>query len=128
MGCTHFAVVGFWDFNSSEDKYECARFFIIPNPMCRNVQNKDITLQQILYTSEHTDDVFFFFKGYASKTSITHELQVAFLNLEITEKEKDALGDSRHILDNCKIRQTIPKESLLNKYITDLNYDEEAHV
>ena len=64
QGCKEFAVVAFWDLDAS-DRFACSRFFVIPNPMKRTIRDCEGTeLQQVLYTSSHTNDVFFFFKGF----------------------------------------------------------------
>ena len=39
MNCTDYAVIGFWDLDEKEDKFVCKRFFIVPNPMVRNIQD-----------------------------------------------------------------------------------------
>ena len=71
-----FAVVAFWDLNvdkvsqvsnqkkDEQNKFICTRFFCIPNPKKRTIQDSDGTeLHQVLYTSTHTNDIFFFFEG-----------------------------------------------------------------
>ena len=38
---------------------------MVPNPLTRMIKGeKGTELKQVLYTSEHTKEVFFFFKGY----------------------------------------------------------------
>ena len=125
MNCTDYAVIGFWDLQES-DRFECTRFFIVPNPMVRNIRDCDGTkLDQILYHSIHTDDIFFFFRGYeeisndSGTTYGAQKLQIAFLDL--TENEKESVGDSRHIYHHCKLRYPIADESILGIYITELN-------
>ena len=73
MDCEEFAIVGFWnlikrpaDKNGTQeaDKYKCTRRFYIPNPMKRMVRSQGETnLYTILYTSHHSKDIFFFYKG-----------------------------------------------------------------
>ena len=66
MNCEEYAIVSFWDLEEQSDKFVCVRFFLIPNPMKRMVMDSDGTqLYQVLYSSPHTNDVFFFFKGYS---------------------------------------------------------------
>ena len=65
MNCADYAIIGFWDLDKLDDRFKCSRFFIAPSPMKRTIQDSDETeLDQILYTSDVTYDVFFFFKGY----------------------------------------------------------------
>ena len=63
---------------------------------------------EVLHTSEHTDDVFFFYKGLkdASRSSrdtwgdeddFELELKIGFIKLEHTQEELDRLGEIRHI-------------------------------
>ena len=64
MGCKEFAVVAFWDLDKDTDLFICKRFFIAPSPMSRTVKDCDGTkIEQVLFTSHHTKDVFFFYKG-----------------------------------------------------------------
>ena len=59
------AVIAFWDLDPDDDSFKCKRFFILPNPMKRNIIDTEGTqLDQVLYESTHTKEVFFFFKGY----------------------------------------------------------------
>lgn len=65
MNAEELAFVAFWDLDTEQDKMVCQRFFIIPNPMKRMIEDKEGTvLYQVLYVSDHTNEVFFFFKGY----------------------------------------------------------------
>ncbi len=65
MNCADYAIIGFWDLDKPNDTFKCSRFFIVPSPMKRTIQDSEETeLDQILYTSDVTGDVFFFFKGY----------------------------------------------------------------
>ena len=58
-----FAVIAFWDL-TSVNTFKCNRFFIVPKPHKRVVIDQKGTLMyRVLYTSEHTGDVFFFYKG-----------------------------------------------------------------
>ena len=93
MNCTDYAVIGFWDLDEN-DKFVCTRFFIVPNPMVRNIQDCEGTkIDQILYHSIHTDDIFFFFRGYeeisndSGTTYGEQKLQIAFLDLTEIEKK-----------------------------------------
>ena len=61
--CKEFAVVAFWDLHKT-DVFVCTRFFIVPNPIKRIVKDSNGTIvNQVLFTSQHTNDVFFFWKG-----------------------------------------------------------------
>lgn len=65
MGCSEFAVIAFWDIDPESERYVCMRYFIAPSPQSRIVAEADGTVvRQVLYTSHHTRDVFFFFKGH----------------------------------------------------------------
>jgi len=65
MGCKEFAVIAYWDLDLETELFECSRFFVAPSPMKRIVADSDGTkLSQVLYTSTHNKDVFFFFKGH----------------------------------------------------------------
>lgn len=90
MGCSEFAVIAFWDMEPETERYICTRYFIAPNPQSRTVTEADGTiLKQVLYTSHHTRDVFFFFKGHnLSNSDLGDEneepaLQIAFLELNL---------------------------------------------
>ena len=66
-GSKEFAVVAFWDLDPEDDQFKCARFFIVPHPMKRTIENCEGTkLEQVLYFSPNSNekDVFLFFKGY----------------------------------------------------------------
>ena len=61
--CKDFAVIAFWDLHKT-DVFNCSRFFIVPNPIKRIIKDQRGTLvNQVLFTSEHTKDIFFFWKG-----------------------------------------------------------------
>ena len=58
-----FAVVAFWDLDET-DVFECTRFFIVPYPQLREIKRvQGSILFEFLQVSEHTKEVFFFFKG-----------------------------------------------------------------
>ena len=92
MNSSVFAQVAFWDLDEEKNQMVCSRFFIVPNPMKRMIVGKHKTsLYEILYVSEHTKDVFFFFKGYEVGSGAEDLLnfrknefvtQVAFIKLE----------------------------------------------
>jgi len=42
MNCAEYAVVGFWDLDTDE-RFKCTRFFIVPNPMVRNIKDSEGT-------------------------------------------------------------------------------------
>ena len=61
--CKEFAVVAFWDLQKDTDVFKCSRFFIIPDPVKRIIRELNETVvYQILFVSDKTDDVFFFWK------------------------------------------------------------------
>ena len=69
MGAKEFAVVSFWDL-SHGGIFVCNRFFLAPNPTKRVIkQTNGTTLEQMLFISDHTKDVFFFWRGKVQKTS-----------------------------------------------------------
>lgn len=89
-------MVAFWDLHPT-DVFVCNRFFIIPSPVKRVVKDaKGTQVHEVLFTSPHTNDVFFFWKGAAiqsddSSSSLDDSidsiketktcLQIGFLNL-----------------------------------------------
>ena len=111
MDCREFAVVAFWDLNAEDDTFKCVRFFIMPNPIKRTIMDKGNTkLDQILYTSSHTKDVFFFFKGYQMSggddldevQTKEHVLQIGFLDLDMDQETIEKVADARNIRFHCK--------------------------
>ena len=92
--------MAFWDLHET-DVFNCTHFFKIPNPRKRIVRDVDDTkLYQVLFTSQHTDDVFFFWKGREVHIendednspyyieSEEQKLQMAFLKLNYTTDEQ----------------------------------------
>ena len=68
MNCKEYGVVAFWDLSQEDDRFKCTRFCLVPNPMKRTIKDSQGTkLEQVLYSSPHNKEVFFFFKGYKSK-------------------------------------------------------------
>ena len=129
MNCEEYALVAFWDFDVQKDQMVCERFFMIPNPLKRMIQGKKGTeLNQVLYVSEHTKEVFFFFKGYEvdniadlkQQRQNEYVTQIAFLNLSSVNK---MTGDDqkRSIVDFCHKFSVIPQDSILQKFIQDMN-------
>lgn len=132
MECQEFATVAFWDLDALTDQFNCTRFFIMPNPMKRTIQDvEDTQLDQVLFSSPHTKDVFFFFKGFEQGATAGddlddvvqkgYKLQIAFLNLVITYDEREMLGDSRYISEHCRSFHTISEGSVLDKIVHYLN-------
>ena len=125
MDAKELAVVAFWDLDPEDDKFKCTRFFIVPSPMKRTIKEVGTaTLSQILYTSQHNKEVFFFFMGYKNKTiedlvdhKNDHKLQIAFLKLDINEEERLTIGEARHFMYHCKNIVTIPKENVLHTFV-----------
>ena len=65
MGCKEYAVIGFWDLDLESNKFKCSRFFITPSPLTRTISRSgDTELYQVLYSSPHNKEVFFFFRGH----------------------------------------------------------------
>ena len=65
MGCEEYAVIGFWDLDLKSNSFKCSRFFIIPSPVTRVISmSLDTALHQVLYSSPHNKEVFFFFRGH----------------------------------------------------------------
>ena len=49
-GVHEFAVIAFWDLVDRDEKFQCSRFFIVPIPLKRTIQDsKGTTLAQVLY-------------------------------------------------------------------------------
>ena len=75
QACEEMALVAFWDMDKEKDVMICQRFFVVPNPMKRVVKKVDGTeLCQVLYVSEHTKDIFFFFKGFEAQPAMNEDL------------------------------------------------------
>ena len=73
--CKEFAVIAFWDHHKT-DVFECKRFFIVPSPVKRIIKDSNGTLvYEVLFTSPHTNDVFFFFRGVDMEVYNTIETQ-----------------------------------------------------
>jgi len=134
QNCKSFAVVGFWNLNSeSDDTFTCNRFFIIPNPMSREVKSVSGThLWQVLYSSPHTKDVFFFFKGHKrslgddleAEESKEYHLQCALLKLTLSEQERATVGELRNINMHCHSFTAIGEGSILHRYVNDMHNTE----
>ena len=61
--CQEYAVIAYWELESVTDTFECARFFFVPNPCTRTIRKgENSNLRQVLYSSPHSNDVFFFYK------------------------------------------------------------------
>ena len=97
MDAKDLAVIAFWDLDPEEDKFKCSRFFIVPSPMKRTIKEvgDGSTLSQILYSSQHNKEVFFFFMGYDIKAiedlnehPNDNKLHIAFLKLDVNEEER----------------------------------------
>ena len=115
--CEQYAVIAFWGMHPWIDSFKCYRFFFVPNPFKRMIlQTEKAELNQVLYSSPHTNDVFLFFEGYHNSSPHTKTMQCAVLNLGQDEK----LNTSRDIKDHC-ISSTIDKSSLLGQFIDYLN-------
>ena len=139
MNCQEFAVVAFWDYSQEDDQFKCTRFFIMPNPMKRTIKESEGTkLDQVLYSSPHNKEVFFFFKGYEIRDDLVdmsgqqediapkHKLQIAFLNLVIDESTLTQLGDTRLITNHCKDFTTLDENGILSTFVEYLNETEFA--
>ena len=130
--CNEFAVVAFWDLDKT-DVFVCNRFFIIPSPFKRSVMDaKGTSVHQVLFTSEHTKDVFFFWRGVEMSLvdDLTHEsddslksieMQIGFLNLNLTDTQIQEIGEERLLSMHCSEIQTIKEGTLVHKFLTDLN-------
>ena len=91
MNAKELALVAFWDLDPTKDQMVCKCYFMIPNPMKRMIKTADGTnMYQVLYVSQHTKDVFFFFKGYKidggddleNTRKNEYRTQCAFINLD----------------------------------------------
>ena len=128
-------MVAFWDLHET-DVFNCTHFFKIPNPRKRIVRDVDGTiLYQVLFTSQHTNDVFFFWKGNEIHLDNNEDapyyikdedakLQIAFLKLNFTPEEQVALVQSKQIVDNAESIFTVGKDSVLELYLNDLHEKE----
>ena len=132
MNAKDFAVVAFWDLKEVDDTFKCTRFFIVPNPMKRTINESEGTkLEQVLYSSPHNKEVFLFFKGYEVQQldedmNPEHKLQIAFLKLDIDIKQTEWLSDTRLIINHCREFSTIREDSVLASFIEYLNVTEFA--
>ena len=130
MNSSEFAQVAFWDLDKENNQMVCKRFFIIPNPMKRMIVDKQKTrLYHILYVSEHTKDVFFFFKGYKvdleaedifSYDKTNYVMQVAFINLDETSNSVE-LEQQRHMVNHCHKFSEIRQDSVLDKFLQQID-------
>ena len=132
MNCEEYAIMATWELEKQTNRFVCKRFFLIPNPMKRLVINASGTeLYQILYSSPHTKDVFFFFKGYAvqggddigvgadgSREFVT---QCAFVNLDMDKALIEKVSDKRHLEFHCKNFVVLKEAGVLQTFINDLN-------
>lgn len=135
MDCQEYAIVSFWDLDEQgTDKFYCTRFFIIPNPMKRMVIDAEGTvLYQVLYSSPHNNEVFFFFKGYPQSggddldgdgPGKSTKTQVAFVNLTPTQEELDRVGEFRAVDKHCHGFVILKEHGILDEFITTLNTKE----
>ena len=63
--CEEYAIIAFWSLHPEDDTFECDNFFYVPNPYKRTIRkDDDVELSQVLYSSPHTNDIYFFYKGY----------------------------------------------------------------
>ena len=115
-------MIAFWDVDPVDDAFKCTRFFILPNPMKRNIIDTEGTqLDQVLYESTHTKEVFFFFKAYEvqpieefeEEHEKEHKLQIGFLRLDINAEELKKIGEARHFKYHINNIVTIPSGSIL---------------
>ena len=122
MNCQEYAIVATWDLDPDTDKFICSRFFLIPNPMKRMVKKASGTeLFQVLYSSPHSKDVFFFFKGYALSggedigISDMNEyvMQCAFVNLNMNPDDVKRVISHRGLEHHCHGFVKIREKSVL---------------
>ena len=102
----------------------------MPAPHKRVVIDQNGALiYRILYTSEHTGDVFFFYKGVNQQksgdfTGVNDDqagdaYNIGFLKLDLTETEIAIIGDGRNLSEHC-IVESIDDESILKAYLHKL--------
>ena len=90
-------------------------------------------LYQVLYSSPHNNEVFFFFKGYPQSGGDDLEndgpgkstkTQVAFINLTPSEEELEMVGEFRAVDKHCHGFVTLKEHGILDTFITTLNTTE----
>ena len=107
--CERYAVVAFWSLSDYSDCQKCYRFFFVPNPSMRMIRKSEKSeLYQILYSSAHNKDVFFYFKGYHKNSPHSQTMQCCILNLGLGRDVS-----SRDIKDHCQSIDLIDESSLL---------------
>lgn len=138
QNCQEYAIIGFWKLDPKKDTMVCKRFFIVPNPMKRMIKNTEGTfLYQVLYFSEHTEEVFFFYKGYQAAKDESgksadesegeqHEMNeyvthCAFIDLDQDVEESVASEQERTIDKYCKVIKPLKNESVLEMYLDYLH-------
>ena len=119
-----------------DDTFKCNRFFVAPDPFKRTIRNCEETeLHQVLYSSPHSKDVFFFYRGYGQSSgddlnevsNDEKKMICAILKLDPTEDEKSTVLESRHLKHHCERTLPIDETSFLAEFIRDLDstgYDE----
>ena len=115
------AIIGFWSL-TEQGVFRCAHSFTVPNPMKREVVDIEGTvLCQILFGSKG-DSLFFFFKQDS-------DLYLGVLDLESKQLDKATWEtcELRKIEQNCRRFVKIKKDSILEKFIYDLNGKELAN-
>ena len=60
--CNEYAIIAHWSLHSEDDSFKCYNFFYVPSPYKRTIRkDADVELNQVLYSSPHTKDVYLFF-------------------------------------------------------------------
>ena len=124
MDCKEFAVVAFWDLGKHGDEVlYCSHFFIVPSPRKRIIKEvMETKLEQVLFVSESTKEVFFFWEGYSQVDSIEidrqKQLHISFLELTRSREEIEEIGEIRHIHTHCKQTYPINEDSPLKAYLS----------
>ena len=120
QNCKEFAVVAFWDLDPQTDVFKCTRFFIIPDPVKRIIRDVCGTVvYQVLFVSNKTDDVYFFFDNQAADQATEGEKSIlmSFIKLKPEEQEIDDIGDNRLLDVHCEQPIPIKSKSVLSTFI-----------
>lgn len=135
MAVEELALIAFWDLNKSKNIFECSHHFYVPSPKKRNVkQVGNIEVYQVLYSSPHSKDVFFFFEAPAvsageniseMQEAREKKLQCAFLKLtpeqygdeEESPEEACSRIASTQINAHCEDFKVVDFDGLLGRQI-----------
>ena len=120
---TRIAVIAYWSMNADK-VFECKHYFIVPNPMRRQVKEVNGTaLYQVLYKGQD-DKWFFFYQEPSEDQGKAGPMKIGVVKNSPQKTQKfDAV--SRKPEQNCEIIYVVSKmgqKGLLESYITELDH------